>query len=168
MSGLLEGLLMCEEHHCPMIVVPVQGETHYACVLEYVDSHLGRKRVRAVVRRSIGDDTAVSCVQFEDGHLLPLYCPCCGEPLGVRDRAQFERNIVGTYLLALAYAPAEGQEPECLVFVFSTDAQAEPEDADREPLSLHLNSARHIVCPDDQPAHSRPLPRRAPRECSGQ
>jgi len=153
---------MCKEHHCPMIVVPIEGEAHYACVLEHVDSHLGGKRVRGVVRRAIGD-RAVFCVQFEDGHLLPLYCPCCGEPLSIHDRAQFRRAIVGAYLLALAYAPAEGPEPECLVCVFSTDAGAEPEDADREPLSLHLNSACHIVCPDDQPAHKRPPPGRAPR-----
>ena len=122
LAGLLAGLLMCGEHHCPMIVVQIRGEAHHAGVLEHVDSHLGGKRVRGVVRRALGD-TAVCCVQFADGHLWPLYCPCCGEPLGVRDRAQFRRTIVGAYLLTLADAPAAGPDPECLVCAFSTDAQ---------------------------------------------
>ena len=39
--GLLDGLLQCRDHECPMIAV----DDNYVCVLEYVDEEIGGLRV---------------------------------------------------------------------------------------------------------------------------
>ena len=144
-SGLLDGLLRCSEHDCPMIRV---GD-NYECVIERVDSHVGGKRVKDIVPDSIGIPFALV---FEDAHTLPLLCSHCGRSLHVAPKNEESalEEVAGLYLVALAYVEP-GEEPEGLALVFARDPAADLEDpeASTQEILIHLDSARSLTCPDE-------------------
>ena len=145
-SGLLDGLLRCEEHNCPMIQV---GE-NYECVIERVDAHLGGKRVKDIVP---GKRKTPLTLVFEDGHTLPLLCPDCGGALHVapEDEDQVLDQSAGLYLVGVAYVEPS-TEPEGIALAFASDPDADLEDpeAELEEVALHLDSARRLTCPDER------------------
>lgn len=155
-GGLLNGLLKCDEHDCPMVRI---GDG-YECVIERVDTHLGGKRVKDIVPGS--QRTPVALV-FEDGHTLPLLCPDCGDSLHIapEEEDEFLDEAAGLFLVGVAYVEAD-QDPECLALVFTEDPEADPDDPDT-PLAevlLHLDSAQRLTCPgENRPRRGRRRPR---------
>ena len=143
--GLLDGLLQCKDHECPMIAV----DDNYVCVLEYVDGEIGGLRVLDVVDPDDPDEP-VSLV-FETGRRLPLLCSCCGGPLsfsGDAEAEQFLEDAAGLCLYALSYHPLEDEEPESLELVF-VPFPPPPGDDDEIPdehqsLLIHLDSVRQM------------------------
>lgn len=136
MSGLLDGLVFCAEHGCPMI--RVRGDD--VCLFEYVDAHVGGQAVRDLIP---GTADVPAMLVFADGHVMPLLCAHCGQGLHVTDADAALEVIAGQYLVALEY----DEEDKALVLVFSPD----PEDReDGEAVPVHLDSARKLVCPREQ------------------
>jgi len=140
--ALLDGLVMCGEHNCPMIGI---GED-YCCVIEYTDDLIGAQQVVDVIP---GLDNAPTRLLFANGYSLPLLCPDCGEPFHIEDADEFLDSAVGLYLFALAYVPPSDEMPQgCMEFVFAPSLDAEglggelPEDS--QSLFLHLDSVRGI------------------------
>lgn len=138
---LLDGLLWCGEHGCPMI----QIGNRYECVIERVDAHIGGKRVKDIIPDDQGIPLALI---FEDGHTLPLLCPDCGQSLHVspENKDQVLNEAAGLYLVGLAYVGPE-EEPQGLAFVFSRDPNADLENpaASTQEILLHLDSARRLT-----------------------
>ncbi len=142
---LLDGLLWCAEHGCPMI----QIGNRYECVIERVDAHIGGKRVKDI----IPDDQGIPfALVFEDGHTLPLLCPDCGRSLHVSpaNEEHVLNEASGLYLVGLSYVEPE-EEPWGLVLVFSRDPNTglENPEVPTQEILLHLNSARRLTCPDE-------------------
>ena len=144
--GLLDGLLRCQEHDCPVIRV---GD-NYECVIERVDAHLGGKRVKDIVP---GKRKTPLTLVFEDGHTLPLLCPHCGGALHAapEDEDQVLEQSAGLYLVGVAYVEPSA-EPEGIALAFASDPDADLEDLETEleELVLHLDSARRLTCPDER------------------
>lgn len=151
-SGLLDGLLRCSEHGCPMIRV---GD-NYECVIERVDAHLGGKRVKDILP---GNRRTPFALVFEDGHTLPLLCPDCGRSLHVapENEEQALDEASGLFLVGLAYV-APGEDPEGLALVFARDPDADVADPETptQEILLHLDSARKLTCPDESRRTSQP------------
>jgi hypothetical protein len=137
--ALLDGLITCGEHHCPMISIG----GNYCCVIVYANELLGTQQVM--------DDIPTRLI-FANGHTLPLLCPDCGEPLHIEDTDEFLESIAGLYLFALAFVPPSKDAPEGgMEFVFAPsldEADFElPEDS--QSLMPHLDSVRGIALQDD-------------------
>lgn len=66
------------------------------CVVEYLDRCLGGQRFVEIVEQG----RQLSCV-FENGHTLPLICPCCGESLTMQ--AKTRQDMLGRRLEAMAW-----------------------------------------------------------------
>ncbi len=80
---------------------------------------------------------------FADGHVMPLLCAHCGKGLHVIDANEALEIIAGQYLVALDY----DDEDKALVLVFSPD----PDNQEAgEDLPVHLDSAKKLVCPEEQ------------------
>jgi hypothetical protein len=155
MPGLLDGLLMCEAHDCPMIRI---GD-YYECVIEYTNSMLGREAVTDVIPSS-GDEQPITLV-FSNGRTLPLTCPCCGGPFHFEDEDgsdEFLETLTRQRfrLYALGYVPESEEAPSGgleLVFVPEASLAAGlPEDdvftdapEDAQMLLVHLDSVRGIA-----------------------
>jgi hypothetical protein len=143
--GLLDGLLQCRDHECPMIAV----EDNYVCVLEYVDTEIGGLRVIDIVDPDDPDEP-VSLV-FETGRRLPLLCPCCGGPLNFSDDVEAEQfldDAAGMCLYALGYHPLADEEPESLELVFVPSLPLPGDDelpAEHQSLLIHLDSVRQCA-----------------------
>ena len=144
-AGLLDGLLRCREHGCPMIRI---GD-RYVCVIERVDTHLGGKRVKDIVP---DNQRTPLVLVFEDGHTLPLLCPDCGRSLHVAPENEDHvlNEAAGLYLVGLAYIEP-GEEPGGLALVFARDPNADLKDSETptQEILLHLESARRLTCPDE-------------------
>lgn len=135
MSGLLDDLIFCGEHDCPM--VRIRGS--YVCLFEYVDAHVGGQVVQDLVPGT--RDTPATLV-FGDGHTLPLLCAHCGQALHIDEPDEALEAIAGQYLVALDY----DEDNNALVLVFAPD----PHGGEGETVAVHLDSARRLVCPDEQ------------------
>jgi hypothetical protein len=134
--GLLDDLLMCGEHNCPMI--EIDGD--YRCVIEHTDDLIGAQQIVDVVPTS-GDEPAE--LVFANGRKLPLICSCCGLPLQYDDPDQLREVATGLYLVGLRYLPPEEDETECLEFIFAPALSDElPDEA--QAVMLHLDSVRGI------------------------
>jgi hypothetical protein len=123
---------------------------NYECVIEWVDAHLGGKRIKDIVPGTRG--TPLTLV-FEDDHALPLLCPDCGGALHVapEDEDQVLEESSGLYLVGVAYVEP-GEEPEGITLAFSSDPDADPQDPETEmqELLLHLDGVRRLACPDER------------------
>jgi hypothetical protein len=143
--GLLNGLLRCHEHSCPMLQI---GDL-YECAIERVDVHLGGKRVKDIIPDNQGIPFALV---FEDGHTLPLLCPDCGRSLHVatENEERVLNEAAGLFLVGLAYVEPE-EEPNGLALVFARDPNADLENPETPTaeIMLHLDSARILTCPDE-------------------
>ncbi len=134
--GLLDDLLTCGDHNCPMIEI----DGSYRCVIEYTDDLIGAQQITDVVLAS--DDEPVKLV-FANGRRLPLICPCCGLPLQYDDADELWESATGLHLVGLRYLPPEEDEPECLEFIFAPALSDElPDEA--QAVLLHLDSVRRI------------------------
>jgi hypothetical protein len=147
--GMLDGLVWCQVHVCPMIRI---GD-NYECVVERMYAHLGGKRVKDIVPSS---GKSPLTLVFEDGHTLPLLCPDCGGALHVapEDEEEVLDQAAGLYLVGVAYLKQgedEPDAPEMLALAFGLDPDVDPNDADavEEELLLHLDSARRLTCPNE-------------------
>jgi hypothetical protein len=138
---VLEGLLRCSEHDCPMIHV---GDD-YCCLFEYVDERIGGQQLVDVTP---GADDAPLTLVFGNGRRMPLYCPDCGGPLLAHPGTTREalQSIAGWYLYSLGYAAATDEAPEYLELVLtpSFDEEDDTEPADDQSICVHLRSAREI------------------------
>ncbi len=143
--ALLDGLVTCGEHNCPMIDI---GE-NYCCVIEYTNDLIGAQQVVDVIPAL---EDAPTRLVFANGYALPLLCPDCGEPLQIEDADEFLEGIAGLYLFALAFVPLSEDAPDgCMEFVFApsldeSDEGELPEDS--QSLMLHLDSVRGIDLPE--------------------
>jgi hypothetical protein len=150
--GLLDGVLMCGEHNCPMIRI---GDD-YRCVIEYTDSMLGGETLDDFIPGS-GDEQLITLV-FSNGRTLPLLCACCGGPFRFRrkkDSNKFLKTLTRRRLrlYALAYIPVREDVPHGgleLVFVPRDSSAAGLGDGGDLPdgsqlLQVHLDSIRGIA-----------------------
>jgi hypothetical protein len=150
--GLLDGVLMCGEHNCPMIRI---GDD-YRCVIGYTDSMLGGETLDDFIPGS-GDEQPITLV-FSNGHTLPLLCPCCGGPYQFKSKKasdKFLKTLTRQRLRlhALAYIPVREDVPHGgleLVFVPGDSPAAGLADGGDLPegsqlLQVHLDSVRGIA-----------------------
>lgn len=162
--GLLDGLLRCHEHRCPMLQI---GD-RYECVIERVDAHLGGKQVKDIVPDNQG---VPFTLVFEDGHTLPLLCPDCGRSLHVapENEERVLNEAAGLYLVGLAYVEQE-EEPSGLALVFARDPNADLENPETptEEIMLHLDSARRLTCPEEDSLHQQGRTKRRRKRSSRQ
>ena len=96
MSGLLDKLLWCSEHNCPMLDV---GGDCYACLFDYVYERAGMRRVTDVVNDNDG-----ATFIFENGVEMPLICQCCDKEIHATSGAALLKEVNGLRLETLAYA----------------------------------------------------------------
>lgn len=133
----LDGILQCPEHDCPLIEV----DGARVCLVEYVDNHLGRQRVKDFIARP-------ATLVFADGHTLPLVCPDCGDAL--RFNADHEdaalAELAQLYLVAVMYQPPAPNQVEGLVLGFAQNPDADAS-AVMDVFYVHLDSARQLTCP---------------------
>lgn len=138
---MLEGLLKCGEHDCPMIRV---GD-YYHCLFEHVDGLIGGQQIKQVLP---GDDDTPLTLVFANRRAMPLYCADCGGPLQahVDEIEEALAAIAGWYLYSLGYAAPTAEEPEYLELVFapSFDEAGAAEPPDEQSICVHLQSAREI------------------------
>lgn len=144
-KGLLDGLLWCQEHDCPIIQI---GDD-YACILEYTDELLGQRRVRDIVpgapprRRRTGPSPAPARLVFDNNLTLPLICADCGGPIHVTEPDAVLALFQGLYLVGLGYSRAKGDQSAMLSLFFSPDPEGEPrEDA---TVTVHPDAVRKIA-----------------------
>jgi hypothetical protein len=154
MRGLLDGMLVCEEHDCPMIRI---GD-YYECVIEYTDSMLGQGVVTDFIPGGGGQPITLV---FSNGRTMPVICPCCGGPSRFEDEGDGDAflEILAQQrfrLYALGYVPESEEAPDGgleLVFVPEASMAASlpggdvfadvPEDS--QVLLVHLDSVRGIA-----------------------
>ncbi len=66
-------------------------------------------------------DNGVGYYHFDNGHVLPLICGCCGDPYKAEDIADSREEMIGYVLLSLSTAHshnADGQGYDELVLNF--------------------------------------------------
>jgi len=85
----------CQQDCSPMVRINDRWE----CAAEYLDRCLEGKRVVDVVQlKGISQDV------FDNGHMLPLLCFCCGEPLDTLDPKRVRTSILGRRLEGMSLA----------------------------------------------------------------
>lgn len=102
----------CEDDGFPMITINGKPE----CIAEYTDRCIGGKTVTDVIK-----ENSTVYLHFEDGHLFPLLCNCCGEPYLYQELHTLSESIVGLHLHELAHDTVElddGQEVPSLILFF--------------------------------------------------
>jgi len=103
----------CTREGSPMVRIHGRWE----CAAEYLDRCLEGKRVVDVVQLK-----GVSHYVFDDGHMLPLLCFCCGEPLDTLDPKRVRTSILGRRLEGMSLAMVsmeDGSELEQFRLEFS-------------------------------------------------
>lgn len=144
-KALLEGLMQCEIHQCPMIRI----EDAYACVVEYVNELLGTRSIADVIP---GTATEPTVLEFDNGRSLPLLCACCGDPLQIADWELFCEQAIGLHLVAIGYMPPEQGQPDGLELVLAPADMlddlpqeiVEPLPEGFQALQVHLDSVRRM------------------------
>jgi hypothetical protein len=144
-KALLEGLMQCEIHRCPMIRI----EDVYACVVEYADDALGMQGITEVVP---GTETEPTVLEFDNGRSLPLLCVCCGEPLQIEDVDLFREVVIGMHLVAIGYMSPEQGQPDGLELILAPADMlddlpqeiVEPLREGFQALQVHLDSVRRM------------------------
>jgi hypothetical protein len=122
---------------------------HYRCVVEHADDSLAMQRVTDFVP---GSETEPARLVFDSGRSLPLLCVYCGGPLLIADWQAFRQGTVGLHLVAIGYAPPQGDEPDALEFILAPrDALDDLPDELVDPLpdgfhvlQVHIDSVRGI------------------------
>lgn len=76
-------------------MIQIQGRLQ--CVVEYLDRCVGGQRIVDMVKPPGQPIRYI----FEDGHTLPLICPCCGGPLLVEEKAR--KDMIGRRLESMAW-----------------------------------------------------------------
>lgn len=86
--------------HCPRDGSPmVRIHGRWVCAAEYLSRCLEGKRIVDVVQLK-----GVSHYVFDDEHMLPLLCFCCGEPLDALDPKRLRSSVLGRSLEGMSLA----------------------------------------------------------------
>jgi len=158
--------LMCDDHEMPLLKIGAAE----VCPYEYMEEQLGPLDEVTVTDLNLSPLSLV----FSTGHMLPLLCSCCGEPLhydhaamagqvqlvvkniwGTVIRAKtmaiesFVREIIGTNLV-LAWV--DETEPQKIKVVLLDETGAE--DLFVAEFEVHLSSLGRLQKPEppDRPA----------------
>jgi len=119
-GGLLDGIIQCGEHGCPMIRI---GDD-YVCAFDQINHQVGLRAITDILLGSEADQLPTRLV-FEGGKTLPLLCPCCGEAQYLTDADLALDKVAGRILFAMKWIPPQQDAPEGAVcMVFSESAQA--------------------------------------------
>lgn len=84
---------LCTRDEFPMVKIG-NGQR---CVAEYLDKHIGQKKIVDVVQH----ETIIYYV-FENGYELPLLCFCCATPLVEKNLDKLRRHMRGRRLESMA------------------------------------------------------------------
>ena len=87
----------CPQDGFPMI--RIQGRLR--CVVEHLDRCVGGQRIVDIVKPPGQSARYI----FEDGHTLPLICPCCGGPLSIEEKTR--KDMIGRRLESMAWVMSE-------------------------------------------------------------
>jgi hypothetical protein len=145
MAGLLDGLVMCAAHLCPIFLI---GEDYW-CVLEYTDEQIGLETVTGIK----WEDDCGLLMSFSNGCLLPLIHPEWGLPYPIETADSFYQ-LRGLRVVALRYIGPEDEIydfPEGALIVLLAPAGTDMCDLTVERLlalpriALHLESVRGIT-----------------------
>jgi hypothetical protein len=104
---------LCERDGFPMLTINGRLE----CSAEYIDRCVGGLPVVDVVQRG-----KTAYYVFENGHELPLLCPCCGGPLWFDDLEKERKTTRGWRLRSMSVGIQtlqDGREIEELNLEFS-------------------------------------------------
>lgn len=145
-TGLLDGLVRCGYHQCPMIII----DDKYRCAIQYANDALGKQCIANVVP---GSETEPTWLEFDNGRSLPLVCSCCGEPLQIADVELFRQEVIGLHLAAVGYVPPEDEYAEAFEFVFAPpdmlddlpDELVGPLPEGLQALAVHVDSVQGIL-----------------------
>lgn len=144
MTGLLDGVIRCSKHNCPMLRI---GDD-YCCVIGYTNDRIGKQQVMELVMPDSEDEPPR--LVFANDYALPLLCPCCGEPLSITDPVTFNDIARGLHLLAVGYDPGEGDIREAFEIVLAPGDTSLPDDPSAplpdqcQVLALHLDSVKGL------------------------
>lgn len=95
---------LCFRDQFPMVKIGNQQQ----CVAEYLDHHLGQKKIVDVVQHQ---DTTYYV--FENQYELPLLCFCCGVPLQRSEALeQLRREMCGRRLESMSVGTATASDGE--------------------------------------------------------
>lgn len=131
-SGLLDGVVKCDEHDCPMIAVEQDGKDDYLCLFEAVDRLIGQQRITRV-EVSGG---FIRSLQFENGYQISPLCPCCGEPT-LQDRGSLNNQM----LTGMAWETVDDSEHYSALVLFFAET---PEATETETVPIHIESVRSL------------------------
>lgn len=84
---------LCTRDEFPMVKIGNKPQ----CVAEYLDKHIGQKKIVDVVQHK----TIIYYV-FENGYELPLLCFCCATPLVEKDLDKLCHHMRGRRLESMA------------------------------------------------------------------
>lgn len=84
---------LCIRDEFPMVKIGNQKQ----CVAEYLDKHIGKKKIVDVVQQE-----AIIYYIFENGYELPLLCFCCATPLVEKNLDKLRRQMRGRRLESMA------------------------------------------------------------------
>ncbi len=129
---LLDGIIQCHEHDCPMIAIEQDGKDYYMCLFEAVDRLIGQQRITRV-RVSNG---SIRSIQFENGYQINPLCPCCGKPTIQGGEALKDKMLTGMAWETLDY----GEDRPALILYFAKT----PEAPEAEAIPVHIESIHSI------------------------
>lgn len=92
---------LCNRDEFPMVQIGGQQQ----CVAEYLDKHIGRKKIVDTIEY---DDIAYYV--FENDYKLPLLCFCCAKPLVIDDIDKLRRDMRGRRLESMAVETVEAPD----------------------------------------------------------
>jgi hypothetical protein len=128
---------MCSTHGWP--IVEVEGGR--CCLHQVVQDHLLGRRIVDVLP---GEADEPFALVFHDGHILPLYCPACGEPDHIdSDPGEVLDILADLWVIAAEFLPADGESSEAVQLTLANDPRADPETATADDLmrvEVHLKS----------------------------
>ncbi len=84
---------LCPKHDMPILRLSGRPQ----CVQEYLEGCIVGKRIV-----DVRIDNKVGYYHFDDGHILPLICGCCGDPYKAEDIADSREEMIGYVLLSLS------------------------------------------------------------------
>ena len=103
---------ICPKHDMPILRLSGRPQ----CVQEYLEGCIVGKRIV-----DVRIENKVGYYHFDDGHIMPLICGCCGNPYDADNIADSRDEMIGYTLLSLSTAHshnADGQGYDELVLNF--------------------------------------------------
>lgn len=130
----MEGFIHCTHDGFPMIMI----DDEFICTAEYIFAHLENSPVVDLI------STPNLTLIFQNGHTMPLYCAECGESMHINDEDRFLNTLNGLCIVDADW----DYDNHVLLLEFGRPFEPDNETIPLEALEVHLDSVRHIQCPE--------------------